>query len=241
MGYSTKTEVIKALANALSEGSPASTGLTPIITNGNLLSDTVTDSDLYQFIRWADENINASLSNLFSVPFHRVNRGTLRLGLDVTAGDTQLILEDATILIPEDVVLIRDDVHSQELEITGYGTSPETIVTVTPVLINSYLALDTSVERIGYPDPIPKISARMAAANLYDKYFSAQVEANQSDYGKNLRKLAYDDINAILSGTIRLSIPDANMYMGRRYYNHALDDAQMTKAEPGKKWFEPGV
>jgi hypothetical protein len=112
-------------------------------------------------------------------------------------------------------------------------------MTVTPVVTNSYLSVDAKIERIRYPDPIPKISARLAASYLYDKHYSAQVEANQSDFGKVLRKMAYEDLNAVLAGAIRLFVPDANIYVGRRFYNHALGDVIDTRAEPAKKWIDP--
>jgi hypothetical protein len=48
------------------------------------------------------------------------------------------------------------------------------------------------------------------------------------------------DINQVLSGAIRLQIQDSNMYMGRRYYNHALGDVFDTRAEANKTWFTPG-
>jgi len=244
MGYSTKTEVVIALANAISSGNPAPgpLGLIPITSIGKTVTDTVPDSDIQQYIRWADENIDATISSIYLVPLHRINEGTFRLAMDATAGDSQLVLEDATKFIEGDVILIRDDVNQQELTVASFSTiSPETTILTTPVLLHSYLATTAKVERIRYPAPIPKISARLAAAILYDKHFAAQVEANQSEFGKALRALAYMDLNQILAGAIRLKIADAHRYMGRRYYNHGLDDVLSTKAEAGKKWFDPSV
>jgi len=43
---------------------------------------------------------------------------------------------------------------------------------------------------LGFPDPIPLVSARFAAANLYDKKFAAQVSPNMSQYGNTLRSMA---------------------------------------------------
>jgi hypothetical protein len=98
--------------------------------------------------------------------------------------------------------------------------------------------LTSKIERIRYPEPIPKMSARLAAAYLYDKHFAAQVQGNQSDYGKYLRELVYQDLNGILAGTVKLMIPDAGLYVGRRYYNPALDDVISTKSKPGDAWYK---
>lgn len=236
MGYSTRQEVIEALANALSRGNPdGSSGRVPLLGVGNTLSDTVTEESLQQYIRWADENIDAQLSGIYATPFKRINRGSYRLALDVTAGDSSVILTDATRFNPFDVVLIRDDTNYQQLTISATPTDNQ--LTFSDPITNSYVANSTRIERIKYPDPIPKISARIAASMIYDKHFAAQVTGNQSDTGKWLRTLAYGDINGILAGTIRLSLASAHDYMGRRYYNAALDDNISTKSEP-KEWFK---
>jgi len=243
MGYATRQEVILTLANVMTSGSPAPgpTGLVPVTSIGKSITDTVPDDVLYQFIRYADQNIDASLSSIYRVPFERVNEGTFELALDITAGDTQAVLKDATKFIVDDLVLVRDNDNVTSQEMTVEAIPDDVTLQFTDPVTDSYLAVDTRIERIRYPDPIPKISARLAAAAIYDKYFAAQVEGNQSDYGKQLRALAYQDINQVLSGAIRIMIQDANMYMGRRYYNHALGDVFDTRSEPGKTWFNPGT
>ena len=247
MGYSTKQEVIEALANALSQGSPDQPGvLVEVTTVGKTVSDTVSDEQLYQYIRWADENLDAAISSIYTVPLKRVNRGSYDLAMDVTAGDTMALLSDATRFTIGDVVLIRNEETGEYQEMTVSGTPVTTYVGMieldfTTPIINSYPMLTTKIERIRYPEPIPKMSARLAAAYLYDKHFAAQVQGNQSEFGKYLRELVYQDLNGILAGTVRLLIPDAGMYVGRRYYNPALDDVISTKAKPGDAWYKAGA
>jgi len=238
MGYSTKAELIQALANALSQGSPDTPGtLVDIFTVGKLVSDTVNDTQVYQYIKWADENIDAWFNSIYQTPFQRVNRGSYDVAVDITAGDTFLILADATRFTIGDVILLRDSsaALSQQLTISDIPNDNK-LVFSTPIT-NSYTAANTKVERIRYPDPLPKMSARLAAATLYDKHFAAQVEGNESNYGKYLRKLVYDDAEKILNGAIRLIIPDAGLMVGRRFYNPALDDVYSTRAKPEGKFF----
>lgn len=231
MGYSTRQEVIIALANALSQGSPDAPGsVQPITSVGQLLSDTVPDSQLYQYIRWGDEQIDAALSSIYRVPLRRINRGSYNLAADVTAGDTSILMEDTTRFIEGDVVVIRDDTNSQQLTVSTIPN--ENTITFTLPITDSYLAVDAKIERIKYPDPIPLVSAKLAAATIYDKHFAAQVEGNASEYGKILRKMAFDDLNQILNGVVRLDIADADDFVGRRFYNPALDDVMNTRAEP---------
>jgi hypothetical protein len=208
MGYSTTSEVIVALANALSQGSPSTPGvLVDIMTIGNKVSDAATDDQIYQYIRWADENIDGAISGIYQTPLTRVNRGSFPLMLDALVGDSHVILQDTTRFTPGDACLIRDDVNSQELTVAGIPTTNRLDFTVP--LTASYVFVDTNIERLRYPEPIPKISARLAAATLYDKNFAAQVEGNESEYGKFLRHLGWQDLNQILSGVIRLAIPAA--------------------------------
>lgn len=55
-----------------------------------------------------------------------------------------------------------------------------------------------------YPDPIPLICARLTVGFLYDEIVNAQQEPNISDWGKNQRALAHDDLRSIQSGVIKL-------------------------------------
>ena len=65
------------------------------------------------------------------------------------------------------------------------------------------------------------ISARLAAANIYDKYFSSESSPNVSNFGESLRGLAYDRLNDVLNGTI---IIHGQQRIGRRFYNPNLVD-----------------
>ena len=241
MGYSTRQEFEQALANALTSANPTpnASNLVNITDIGNSVSSTIQPEDVEQYIRWADENIDAWLRDNYRTPLKRVNRGCYPLAADVTAGDDFVLLADNTRFNPGDVVLIRNATSNQELTI---DTIPDkTRINFTLPITLSYLAADTNIERLRYPDPIPKMSARLAAAYFFDKFFSAQQDPNESNYGKYLRTLAFQDMNLIKSGAIRLDIPEAGDYIGRRYYNQVLDDVPSTRAEPGKEWLKGGV
>lgn len=238
MGYSSRQEVIIALANALTSGNPVGgVGTTsPITSVGKSITDTLTDSDLYQYIRWADMNIDGRLSNIYRVPLKRVNLGSFELAADVTIGDQQAVLQDATRFIVDDIVVVRDGASVQQLTVDNIPNE-NTLHFSTPFIVG-FLSTSAKIERIGYPDPIPKISARIAASHLYDKFFAAQVDGNRSEFGKVLRDQANQDMNEILSGSITLSVPDAADLIGRRFYNPALDDAFSTRAKPNESRYK---
>ena len=75
--------------------------------------------------------------------------------------------------------------------------------------------------RVAYPPPIRFISARLASANIYDKYFTAESAANVSGYGEKLRELGYARLNEVLNGTIILH---GQHRIGRRFFNPNLVD-----------------
>lgn len=237
MAYASITEVKIILAQALTSASPAGAGPQPINSVGNTLSSTIPTSTFYQMIRWADQQIDAALTSVYKMPLHRVNLETMHLEIDVTAGDTTLVIEDTSKLLPEDMILIRDGVLWQELVVADILTNNQ--FTVTTPVTDSYLSSTAQIQKIGYPPPVPLISARLAAGQLYDKYFASQQDGNKSEYGIQLRNDAMDDLNAILSGTAMLEVADANILVGRRFYNPALDDVWSSKAEP-KDFYKKG-
>ena len=76
-----------------------------------------------------------------------------------------------------------------------------------------------------YPPPIPIINARLAAAYLYDHIMSAEQEPNISEFAKNQRSLAYDDLKSIQAGKIQLK----NQVMrGLRFVRQELLDPSRT-------------
>ncbi len=236
MGYSTKIEVAMELASVLTSGNPTGSPVQALISIGNTLTDTVSDLEMQAFIRTADSEIDALIGSIYMTPLTRVIEGSFPILVNVTAGDTQIILKDATRFNIGEALLIRSASSSQELVVLDLP-NVNTIDVVLPVT-NSYVAASSLVDRLRFPDPIPKISARLAAANIYDKHFAAEAEPNQSEFGNQLRAMAYEQINGILAGAIPLTIPEAGMYVGRRYKKMSLMDVPNTKAEPGKQWFK---
>jgi hypothetical protein len=253
MGYATIPEVILALANALTSGNPdLDSGAVPITEIGKKISATVTDDEIAQYVRWADENINGAISSIHRIPLKRVNKGTFRLKADAVAGDTDIMVEDANDFTEGDVIVLNQGplcdqnlviLQSTCVPATSPPPPPNFAEPPHPRRVCLWLPLPRSFDmnlarvcKVGFPDPVPKISAKMAASYLYDRRFAAQQEGNKSDFGKVLRGQAYQTLNMILSGATKLLIADANQLVGRRYYNPALDDVMDTRAEPNKQF-----
>ena len=118
-------------------------------------------------------------------------------------------------MVGDEVILLGDG--QEERHIIGEVIS--SMVFATEDEIGYFFPADTRVVRVSYPDPIRFISARKAAATLYDKYFSAEASPSTSKFGEYLRDLATTDISMILNGTIILH---GQHKIGRRFYNPNL-------------------
>jgi len=219
MGYSTAKQVEQILASTLTRGTSKDFPV-EIINIGNQVRDTVRPDVFVQYIRWADEQIDAALSVVYQVPLKRIVKGEYELLVDIVSGDTTIRIEDSTRFHPGDVINLNDRII-HEKQIIASIPDETTIVVMNP-FINPFTTVDGIVQRVGYSDPIPFISARMAAANLYDKYFSSQSSTSTSDYGKELRVGAEHDFNSVLNGRSKLM---GQRIIGRRFYNPALLDA----------------
>lgn len=66
----------------------------------------------------------------------------------------------------------------------------------------------------GYPDPIPFISARIAAALIYNEKFTADSHANASTYGEKYMEEALKEMENIQSGLTQLN---GQIKKGERY------------------------
>ena len=83
-------------------------------------------------------------------------------------------------------------------------------------------ATPTTISEIVYPAPIPVCCARIAAAAIIDKVFVTEKAPDvPTGYGKSMRTLANNDLDAILSGAMRLVGQDFN---GRRFVHASLFD-----------------
>jgi len=83
-----------------------------------------------------------------------------------------------------------------------------------------------------YPNPVPLINTRLAAANLYDHIMMAEQSPNISDWGKNQRALAFDDIAKIQNGIIQLK---NQVLIGWRFVRAELLDHSRISAHSDTK------
>jgi hypothetical protein len=119
--------------------------------------------------------------------------------------------------VGDNVILIYEE--NEERHIIADIISSTVFETEDEILFN--FPAESRVVRVSYPDPIKFISARYAAATIYDKYFAAEVSPNTSKFGEAIRTLGDNDIQNILDGVIILH---GQHRIGRRFYNSNLVD-----------------
>ncbi len=223
MGYCTRGDIENVIAQALTSSTastPDSLNSTSSLLNiGNVMDNNVIPQDIVDsYIRIADSQINGICSELYKTPFIEIVDVESILFSDINEYNPYIVLDKVVPLSPGDIVILYQNGLKERHKIDEQ-ISDTVFSTVDP--IRYFFLLDTRVVRVTYPNPIRWISARASAANIYDKYFSAEVSPSTSTFGDKLRELANTDLNNVLIGTIIL---EGQHRIGRRFLNSQLID-----------------
>lgn len=222
MGYTTTQQVYDILAQAL-------TSATNTVVNGQPVplwrfgkskdSNVISDDTVLQYITWAGEQIDAALSELYVIPLCEKADLELILLSDIDTYNDTVQFSKAVLLNPGDSLVFITDL-TEERHIVSEVVNATDVELQDP-LVGIYHVEATRVIRVKFPPTISLTCARLAAANIYDKYFAAQANPGMSDYGKTLRKWAVSDLNAIING---ITILHGQKRIGNRFFNPTLRD-----------------
>ncbi len=224
MGYSNIIDVQNVMANTLTSGSPSNLS-TPVdlLKIGTTFDFNVVDESVVeQYIKNADEEINSAISELYAVPLcEKADFETTMLS-DINEYNPYIITPNTCPFYVGDSLLLTDGIHEERniIEQVLDVVDRNVFETLDPINYN-FSASNTRVIRIKYPEPIRLMSARFAAANVYEKYFMAEASPSQSEYGKWMRTLVRMDLDNILNGR---TILHGQQRIGRRFYNPNLVD-----------------
>jgi len=224
MGYCTINNVKNIIAQALTSSSPGSTGRTDLWDIGNSWDSDISLTLVNEFIRWAGDEIDSDLSEMYRTPLFKISHGEWYLEQDINEyNPTTVVVSDTTNLVPGDEIIIIStafDPAIKEKHIVATVDDDE-FTTVDPIFTDFPAGEETRIVRIVYPPAITLVCARKVAANIYDKYFSAQASPDMSDYGNTLRAMAMDQMSDILNGIIILH---GQKRIGNRFANSNLYD-----------------
>ena len=218
MGYATESDVISILAKALTSYTPSTLSTKgPLLNIGTSLNtNQVSTSDIQYYMRLSDSHINAGCSQQYLVPFQPTCDFETTLAYDVDEYNTVFTLTSLGDLMPGQILMLINNINQEQSVIASIDGMNVSLVD--PIFF-TYTVVGTRVMRLKFPDPIPFISARMTAATLYEKYFSALSSPNTSDYFKTLNAQAIDELNNIREGR---TILENAVRIGERFWNANL-------------------
>lgn len=223
MGYCSRIDVERIIAQSLTSATAPTTddlgSLESLLKIGNTWDrNLVTDDIVDYYIQLGDREVDANLSELYATPFCELTNFETELFADIDEHNNYIILERACPLAAgDDIILIEGDVEERHVIEEVVTTS----MFKTEDDIQYMFTAGTRLVRVSFPNPIRFISARLSAANIYDKYFSAEVSPSTSEFGERLRELAMASFNNILNGT---TILHGQHRIGRRFYESNLVD-----------------
>jgi len=220
MGYCTLEEVDSILAQALTSATnPTSQARRNLLKIGavrdkNSISDTLAE----QYIQWASQEIDSHISQLYKTPICELADFESALFSDLDEYNGFIVLDANCPLCAGDNIILSYQ-GMEERHVIDEAVGEGIFSTESP--IQFAFPADTRVIRVKFPDPLPWICSRLAAANIYDKFFASQQSPNMSDYGKSLREQARAKVNDVLNGR---TILHGVTRIGRRLYDPTISD-----------------
>jgi len=224
MAYCTENDIKLTIAQSLTSATASTSDdlntFSNLLNVGNTLDNNlVSSSNIDYYIQLADGEINGVLSQMYITPFcEKVDFEVELFSPMDPSANVYIVTEQYCPLDAGDIVLITDGTNTERHTIDAV-INGNTFSTVSSIQVP--FVAGNRVVRLTYPNPIRFISARIASANIYDKYFSAESSPNMSSFGDTIRGQAHDRINDILSGTIVLH---GVHKIGRRFYDPNLVD-----------------
>jgi hypothetical protein len=223
MGYCNEQDIVKTIAQALTSATAQTSNdlgtLSSLLNVGNVLdSNLVTSDNVNYYIQQADSEIDSVLNLLYVTPFCEKCDFETVLFSAVEPSNPYIVLETHCPLASGDIVLLSS-VDEEERHVIDKVIGGDTFSTISEIQYS--FPVGTRLLRVSYPPPLRFISARLASANIYDKYFSSESSPNTSNYGEKLRELGKKDLFDVLNGSV---IMHGQHRTGRRFYNPNLVD-----------------
>ena len=206
--------------------------LPPSVTIGSLMlgtpspgsSDTkresFTPAQVINYIKFAQQEIDSRLRPFYVVPLRRIKSYETEILSTVNHGSNVIIrVHDSGPFAKGDTIRIQNSSMYEGAEIKEVvDTSSVTVVYVA----NDYVAEESTISVLEYPDPIPLIAARWAIAYGWNQLFSADQAPAISGFGKEQSRLAINSMDSVLSGAALLFGQDQP---GKRFVRGSVFDA----------------
>jgi len=198
---------------------------TPSPGSSNSSRSKITSSLICEFIKLAQQEIDARLRPMYVCPLRRIKIHETGLKNNVVSGsDLRIVVHDTGPFAKGQLIRLQSDCEYEETVIKDINNLDYFIVNS---LDSSYDA-DSLVSILEYPDPIPFITARLAASYVYDRLFAAEQSPDVSNYGNEQRKRAMLGMDSILSGTVILM---GQEHVTKRFARMSIFDSYKTPTD----------
>lgn len=218
MGYTNTKQISLRIAQSLTTAAPSSLDApVDLLQVGNVLdSNLIPQETVDQYIAWADEHIDSVLGQLYQTPFCEKADFETCLFANIDSYNDYVVLEHPCGLNIGDIIELKSGAITERHIIADVIDEKDRNIFSTAEPIDFAFQTGTRLLRLKYPTPISLISASMSAAFIYDRYYMAQADVNESEFGKYLRKQAEQQLNNILEGR---TVLHGVRRIGRRLYN----------------------
>jgi len=186
--------------------------------------DALTPEITIQYIRFATQEVDSRLRPFYVCPLRRVKTFETELLNNISSGQgINIKVHDSGQFAIGDTIRVQEE----DFEATNVIAIPDMFTITVDNLVNNYSS-SSLISVIKYPDPIPLLTARLTVSYAFDKLFASEQSPDISQYGIAQRKLASNDMDSLLSGTILLTGQD---HTGRRFVRGSLFDAYKSPTE----------
>ncbi len=199
--------------------------------------DTISTTVANKYLQYAVQYVDAKLNGIYLTPLERVISARTTIVSNMLPSSTDVMVNDITQFRVGACVRLSD---TNGTEISRIEDVPENFdegngaqcnvhhLTLSAPTLNAYDSGSSAVvEMLLYPDPVSIMTARFAVSFMFDKLFTTDGTPDVSNYGKSLRNLAREDMDAIVTGQTRLK---SQQWVGKRFVRQSLYD---TFAPPG--------
>lgn len=198
---------------------------TPVPGRTDSKRSQFTNSEITEFIKMAQQEVDARLRPIYVCPLRRVKIHETGILNYVQSGtNVKISVHDSGPFANGQLIRLQSECDYEETIIKEIPNLNQVIVTSVLSTYNS----DSLISILEYPDPIPFIIARLAAAIAFDRLFAAEQAPDVSNYGKEQRKMAHFSIDSILTGTAILM---GQEFVGKRFARHSLYDSFKTPTD----------
>lgn len=187
--------------------------------------DKLTEAEVNQFIRLAQQEVDSRLRPMYVCPLRRCKiHETGILNYAPSGTNVSIVVNDTGPFAVGQLVRLQSETAFEEAIITSIPNLDQLILNRTNSTYNS----ESIISVLEYPDPIPLITARLTVSYAFDRLFSAEQAPDVSQYGVNQRKLAMHSMDSILTGTAILM---GQEHMSKRFARMSLFDSYKTPTD----------